>query len=425
MTLGRAWRLAGCAPIAIAALVVTAGCDESLFGRRVDPAAGVDGGVPERCGSNCVADAARDFTAAGAGWRFVNDQRNHRWLAMAAQGAARIGEGANRAELCADNPDAAACVGHADALLITSGGAGSLSDPAVEYDVATNRVLELAVRVAVPPSSGEHRVRIYRNSREDALFTAIAGPGATVAQTVRLDGIAHDRLLVALEPTGPSGGAVALSYFVIGPQMGFPAGCALAATMTDDRLQPKGVLDACGPPLSYLNDVNGAVLQTTGAPYAELGNAVYFEHPLHLDGAQTLPAGARTVQLWVRDDAPAAPAAWVFSDVDEATASGLGIRFTQTGALRIEAAVVSSAAPVTYASVGLAVTSGVWHFVRVVHAGGQVALCVDGLSSTTGALAGPTAPRRPPEFGRNGASPDDFNGVLADLRVFIGELPCP
>src|SRR5690606_31269169 len=96
------------------------------------------------------------------------------------------------------------------ALLVDSSGASP--DPAIEYESPDARVIQLALRAHV--TGGPHRVRLYRNSREDVLFTAAAAPGAAVAHTITLDALPGDRFLVAIEPGDPAGGTAAVHLFV-------------------------------------------------------------------------------------------------------------------------------------------------------------------------------------------------------------------
>lgn len=423
---GRA-RWCGAALVVLAAALASTGCDESLFGTRSHGGDPVDdGGVPVGCGASCIADAARDFdAAANGGWQYLGDRRDRTWSTMTAAAGAMVGDASNRVARCADNASAPACAGQQGALLVTTSGAASASDPAVSYVAAKAGVVRLAVRASVPPDGVAHRVRLYRNSREDALITAITAPGATVADAITVDALAGDRFLVALEPTGAAGGSAALAYFVIDPHQTFPAACALALSFADETLVGMTVDDLCGRGFTFLQGATPAApLQVTG-PYPELASGLYFEDPYYLAGTAALPGGDRTVQLWVLDDAPTAPLAWVFSDVDEASGAGLGIRFAYTDRLRVEAAVVSSTSPVQYASQGVEIPPTGWHFVRVVHAGGTVTLCVDGARSVRGALPGPNASTSAPRFGRNTIAFDDFRGSIDDVRVIAGALPCP
>src|SRR5262249_12095568 len=140
----------------------------------------------------------------------------------------------------------------------------------------------------------------------------------------------------------------------------------------------------------------------------------------------------RTIQFWVKDTAPTENLTWLFSDVDETSAHGLAIRFTNmsgaSSGLQIEAAVVSTTTPVAYASQGIAIPDPAllpWHFVRVVHASGTVTLCLDGTQVKSAPLSGPTPSNRPPVFGQSSSDfTTDLSANLDDVRVFSGTLPC-
>jgi len=428
---------------ALVVLLAVSGCSESLFGAHGNLDGGIgsgsDGGdaapVPDTCAAPCLADATANFDGTVDGtndrWSYVDDNRNRTWAPMTPVAGAMIGAVNNRIERCTDKPSAAACTGLPDALLVTSSGASSKADPAVVYTSPDARVIQLVLHANIPSGSVAHRVRLYRNSREDVLFTAIAAPGATAANTITVDALAGDRFLVALEPTGSLGGTAALTFFIIDANKTFPSTCQLALTFADPTVGTATVANLCGAGFTYILDTQptAPVLSPMG-PYNEEGNGLYFEHPYYLVGSQALAGGDRTVQFWVQNLAPTGQTSWVFSDIDETTARGLGIRFTNpsgsNSSFNLEAAVVTATAPVAYASQGIAISSAIaWHFVRVVHAGGMVTICLDGTQMKSAPLPTPTAPGRTPALARNNLTAvDDFNGNVDDVRIFSGTLPC-
>jgi hypothetical protein len=426
---GRALSLNG----ALVMLLAVSGCSESLFGVHGHPGDGTGGGdddasVPDTCPASCIADAAANFDGTVNGtngrWRYLGDTRNHMWTPMVPAATAMVGDANNRIERCADNASAAACQGLSNGLLITSSGTSSTSDPALEYTAPDARVIQLALAVNVPQGSGEHRVRLYRNSREDVLFTATASPGATVAHTVTVDALRDDRFLVALEPTGTKGGTSALRLFVIDTHTTFPSTCQLALTFSDASTTSATVDNLCGANFTYLNNTTPSPPLLVTGPFAYHGMGVYFEDPYYLAGSQPLGGGDRTVQFWVQEGT-VATRAWVFSDIDETTGHGLGVAFTNMSGSKLEAAVVTSTSPLTYTSQPIDIpTPQAWHFVRVAHAGGAITLCLDGARVASGPLPGPTAPTRAPTLGRSTSSTDDLNGQVDDVRVFSGALPC-
>ena len=429
---------------ALVVLLTVSGCSESLFGVHSDrdsgPRDGGDGGddasVPDKCPASCIADAAATFDGSVGGtngrWRYLGDKRNRTWTPMLPVAGAMVGDANNRIERCADKPSSAACTGLPGALLVTSSGTSSTSDPALEYTAPDARVIQLALHVYVPGDSVEHRVRLYRNSREDVLFTASASPGgATVAHTITVDAIPGDRFLVALEPSGGQGGTAALHLFVIDANKTFPSTCQMAVTFSDPTIVGPTIDDLCGGGLTSLNNamMPDAPLLITG-PYANQGMGGYLDPGYSLYGSQPLDKGDTTVQFWVLNETPLVSKAWVFSDTDEVNARGLGIQFKNTSGnlsgLKLEASVVSSTTPVTYTGQSIAFANPQnWRFVRVVHTGGMVTFCLDGTRVMSFPLPGPTAPGRVPYFGKNGpADIDYFSGGLDDVRVFSDALPC-
>jgi hypothetical protein len=423
-------------------LLAVSGCSESLFGARVDrgngpPDGGDDTSIPDTCPASCIADAAASYngTVGGADgrWRYLGDQRDHTWAPMIPMARVMVGEANNRIEPCADKP-AAACTGLPGALLVTSSGTSSMSDPAIEYTAPDARVIQLALHVYVPGDSVEHRVRLYRNSREDVLFTTSAAPGATVAHAITVDALPGDRFLVALEPSGGQGGTAALHLFVIDAHLTFPSTCQLAVTFSDPTIVGSTIDDLCGGKLTSIDyTTQPAPPQLANGPFAYQGMSVsvHLEPGFYLYGSQPLEKAATTVQFWVQNEAPTDTKAWVFSDLNKVNAGGLGIQFTNTprtlSGLRLEAAVVSTTSPVMYTSQSIGVANPQdWHFVRVVHTGGMVTFCLDGARVMSFPLAGPTAPGSIATLGRNGITDtvDQFSGSLDDVRVFSDALPC-
>jgi len=265
------------------------------------------------------------------------------------------------------------------------------------------------------------------------LFTASASPGgATVAHTITVDAIPGDRFLVALEPVGGQGGTAALQLFVIDANKTFPSTCQMAVTFADPTIIGSTIDDLCGGGLTSINNAMqpDAPLLVMG-PFSFQGMGVYLEPGFYLYGSQPLARGDTTVQFWVQNYAPSATKAWVFSNIDEVNARGLGIQFKNTSGtpsgLQLEASVVSTTSPVAYTGQSIAFDNPQnWRFVRVVHTGDMVTFCLDGTRVMSFPLPGPAASARVPTFGRNGVADgaDQFSGALDDVRVFSDALPC-
>jgi len=423
----------------IAVLLAVSGCSESLFGTH-GVGHGGGGGVPDTCSGSCLADAAANFDGTPDGgndrWGYLDDDRDRTWAAMNPAGMAMVGTANNRIERCADQPSAAACAGLPDALLVTSSGTSSKADPALLYTAAKAQVIQLVLHVNVPQSSATQRVRLYRNSREDVLFTATAAPGDAVAHAITVDALEGDRFLLALEPTGAQGGTAALQLFVIDANQTFPATCQLALTFDDTTIVGSTVGNLCGAAnagFTYLSGTMPSTPPLIAGPFSYQGNALYFEPSLSLVGSKPLGGdGERTIQFWVKNAAPTEQVAWLFSDIDETSAHGLAIRFTNmsgaSSGLQLEAAVVSATNPVAYAGQGIAIPNPdllPWHFVRAVHASGTVTLCLDGTQIKSAPLSGPTPSNHPPVFGQNSSDlTTNLSANLDDVRIFSGALPC-
>jgi hypothetical protein len=417
--------------------VFAAGCGQSLFdahgggrdGGGGDDDGGGDGDVPDTCAAPCIADAAADFDGSPGGkgnhWRYLDDNRNRTWTPMtAAAGSAQVGVDArNSFRRCADDPLSAACKALPGALFVTTGGRGSRAEPAIEFAAAEARTIRIAFRAHAP--AGDHKIRLYRNSREDVLFTMPAAAGVTVEHQVTVDAVPGDRFLVAISADTDPGGAVALHVFVNGASATFPATCGLAVPFSVPGTMGNTVDDLCrGELRSFVNDMPGELPHLAG-PYTELGDAAYFENSYYEATAPLSSSTAMTVQLWLQIESSPAPDGWVFSNIDGDTGGGLALRFAGSTS-KLVVSVVQSTNPTTYASQSVPIAAATsWHFVRVVHASDAVSICVDGVKVGSGPLTGPRTSGKPVNLGRNvGDSSTYFIGETDDVRVFFEALPC-
>jgi hypothetical protein len=413
----------------------SAGCGESLFDAHGARDGGMDGGdgdgsidVPDTCQSPCVADAGRDF--GNGTWRYLEDQRNRMWAEMTPSGNVVSGtlDAANQIRKCGSGATSDACKALPGALLLSAAGQASVADPAIEFTATEAKELQLVVR-AHADGAGQ-RIRLYRNAREDLLITTAAVPaGATVERKVVVDALPGDRFLVALAPSG-GGGAAAVHFFVTDTRANGLTTCRLAVPFPGPV--PAGstsVDDLCGDVMEALDDNTPSMPFPRTDPFG--GNtAGYFEPGMHYRATTALSRGATmTYQLWVQHDAnvPAVPYTWLFTDADEDLGGGIGIRVRYMPTPRIEASVVATTAPLAYADQFApfpALTD--YHFVRVIHGGDKVTICIDGTKVVTDQpLTGPTSSAIPPRLGRNANDPSTyFFGGIDDVRVFAGALPC-
>lgn len=423
------------------ALALLAGCKQSLFDSHGDDTAngdatnGGDGTVPTTCPATCLGDAAADFGTTKFG--YFEDTRNRMWTPMTQQGTGMyVGADPKNAVAKCPKSGASACDALPGALLVSSSGATAAADPAIAFKTSTKQVVQLSVRIHVPSGASVQQVRLYRNSREDVLYTGVAMPGVTFEQAVTVDALPDDRYFVALAPTGPGAADVGVHFFVSDTGMQFPASCQSALTFT--AAAGNTVENACGSSYTSRDYNNGTPLDvapTLGSgPFPEIGMAADIVLGHYYAGNDILvKADDTTTQLWVRHDAfDPSYAAWAWSDLDLNAGGGLEIAiFDSSGVPMMEIATCTdpNSNPLGIAFVDAPWPNDhAWHFVRVVHTMGQARLCIDGkrmasLAAAQGTLKSTYAPR----IGRNvvwtpaGAF---FDGGIDDVRVFSGALPC-
>src|SRR5262249_32798137 len=157
--------------------------------------------------------------------RYLDDHRDRTWAAMTPSSTKMTGaDAANHITTCAANPAAAACAMLPDALLVSSSGATTAADPAIEFTAPTQQVIQLSVK-AFMASGTDQAIGLYRNGRPDSLFTGVATAGTLVEQTITVDALAKDRFLVAMAPTGAGASDVAIQFIASSAGMLFPQAC--------------------------------------------------------------------------------------------------------------------------------------------------------------------------------------------------------
>jgi len=419
-------------------LAVLAGCSQSLFDANGPGAGGGgDGSVtPATCPAPCVADAAADFDGspggAGGRWRYLDDHRDRTWKAMAASATAMTGEDpANHISTCAKNPSSEACRALPGALLVSSSGATSMADPAIELTSATSQVIQLSVR-ARSASGDPQQIRIYRNSREDELYTGTAMAGTTLEQALTLDAIAGDRFLVAVAPIAGGATDVALHVFVNTTGASFPSTCQVALPFS--AAAGNTVDNLCGADYTHTVFSGGDTPPTlTAGPYPELGKGTDLISDNYFASTGSLNrSGDTTVQFWVKlRSFVDVYDAWLFSDLnlDDGAKGGLGIAILNRTPRQLDVETCTNGTTLTFANAQTPYPPDEsWQFVRVVHTGGNVQICLNGKRQTSfAAPAGSLQSTYPPYLGKNvrwTPSGAFFDGVLDDVRVISGALPC-
>lgn len=414
-------------------LIALVGCSKSLF----DDSHGGDGGGGDAgaaCPAPCIANAAGDFdgTPAPAHWRFLDDHRDRTWAPMSASGGALVGaDPANTISTCAAHAGTSSCAALPGALLVSTSGATSAADPAIEFTAPMTQVIQLGVHARFD-AGGDQTIRLYRNSREDVLVTGLAVPGTTLDQTIAVDAIAGDRFLVAVAPTAAGASDVAVQVFVTDSGKVFPSNCQLAAAF--DAVDSGGIKNLCGPTGFVDNDFNAGTMiaPALGAgPFAEQHMAADIVPNTFYTGGDILDkANDVTIQMWVRlDTVDPVNAGWAFSDYDLDNAGGVGVVFYDQSGVQLEVSTCTSPNPLSFLGEHVPYAAdGMWHFIRVVHTNGNVTTCVDGKKVMTFPLAaGKLMSTFKPYMGKNvvwtpaGAF---FDGGLDDVRVFSTALAC-
>lgn len=422
--------------------IVLAGCSESLFGahhggRPADAAPDGDT-VSGACTAPCVADAGAEFDGTAGGmrghWRYLDDNRSPQktWVAMTVGNGEMIGTGSNRITSCAMHPAAAACAMLPGALLVSSTGATSGSDPAIEFKAPTGQVLQLSLHAFLPAGDAQE-IRLYRNSREDVLFTGTALAGTPLADEVTVDALPGDRFLVAVAPTGNGATDVGLQLFITAANKAFPSTCQLALRF--DEI-PTGnsvtdVLCAQTPFTHVASTGTSTPLMLGPAPFTELGSSGIVPGTTYLHdfaGMKSVDYSRDvTVQLWVKlASFVNAGRAWVFSDLG---AAGAGLQLAiLPGTPDMVVATTRTTTSALVQATGPAPPPGAWHFLRVVRTAANLRVCVDGALAanldTTPVMA---AAQHMPDLGKDLPQPSDqasLDGNLDDVRVITDALPC-
>ena len=425
-----------------AALAATAACSQSLFDNRGPgngPGPGGDGGidgmVPALCAEPCLADAGRDFDGTSHGattrWRYLDDHRDRTWAMMTPSGTPAVMTGADPNNLITSctGSAAAACSRLPDAVLVSSAGAAADADPAIEFTIPDPTVLQISLRVFVP-GDADQDIRLYRNSREDVLFTGTAHVGELLEQSVVVDALAGDRFLVAVAPTANGAGNVAVQVFASATGAVFPLHCQLALGF--DGAAGNSLADLCKHAgFDYFKDdaMPGAITLSPG-PYAELGKGLDVAPAGFLRGNQVLDqTHDMTLQFWsFQRNQDTVDTAWPFSDLDLNFGGGLGIAFAPGAPPILDATTSLDPVKNTYIDATTAFqTQATWQFVRIIHTGDALRVCLNGRQVTNSNVpAGHLKTTEPPYLGRNVVWTVDafFDGVLDDVRMLDVARPC-
>jgi hypothetical protein len=415
-------------------LLACAACTQSLF----DAYGPGPGNAPATCNAPCIADAAVDFDGSAAGknhmWRYLDDHRDRTWTAMATSRTKMTGaDPANHITTCAASSGAAACAMLSDALLVSSSGATSAADPAIEFTAPTQQVLQLSLK-AFMASGTDQTIRLYRNGRPDALFTGVATAGKLIEQTITVDALAKDRFLVAMAPMAAGASDVAIQLVASSAGMLFPQACLLAVEFAGAT--GNTVSDQCqNISFTHLDaSFNPTAVVLGDDPFGQTSASADLALGTDYETTQVLAQNTElTFQLWARQrSAPMDTDVWLASDIDltDDAPGGLGVGVSRFGMLDAQTPTVSNQTTIEVADALLRWPGvGDWHFVRVVQTANNLYLCLDGKQMNN--VAVPNGHLKTVEslfLGRDKfgipAGESFFDGLLSDVRMFKGALPC-
>jgi hypothetical protein len=336
---------------------------------------------------------------------------------------------ANHIASCRDNAALPACQALPGGLVMSSAGATAAADPAIEFHLDAPHVIQLTLRAFVPGDTGQG-VELYRNSREDVLFKGTAPAGQMLAQTIALDALAGDRFVFALTPQARGADGVAVQLFATETGAVFPSTCQLAlgfATVNDMAIQ-----DLCKGATFTASGPQGPVALAFGpGPFAEHGTALDLQPGDYLRGMGTLDQGRDlTVQFWMlQRNQDTFDIAYPFSDLDLGAGGGLGIGIVPGAPPVLDVRSARDPHMNTYFDTTTAFSvQGLWQFVRVVHSGDTLSICINGQRIVTNTVpADQLRTAFSPYLGRNVIWPPGdafYDGMLDDVRVLSSALPC-
>ncbi|HEX3481233.1 MAG TPA: LamG-like jellyroll fold domain-containing protein [Kofleriaceae bacterium] len=442
--------------VALLAALSAAACNHSLFDNRPGGTpgsggdAGSDGPVPASCPDGCLGDAAANFDGSDTGtthvWRYLEDQ-GRSWKAMTLSNSVMVGliDSANQITTCTIRNEAPACVGLPDALLMSSG--ASSVDPAIEFTAPMTmpQVLQLSLHAYLASGTGQ-TIRIYRNSRDDLLFTSPLAAKTPVEQAIVVDALPGDRFLVAISGT-EAASQVALQFYVNATGQRFPTSCQLALSFTGVTTTTTTVQDPCSqytftsfaftaPPPAESFAPTPTVPGTGPYPEQMPGISVGEGRFLQRDGPAPLNAldwsHDLTVQLWAQPTmlGQLGTDSFLFSDFDIDTCGGIELSVRAAGGMNPRITLHGCADPVKMTDTTITPAfplDSAWHFIRVVRNAAEFDLCIDGLYvANLPVQPGAIASNNPPALGKPVAFDEgaEYIGGFDDVRVFTGALPC-
>ncbi len=331
------------------------------------------------------------------------------------------------------------------ALLMSSG--TSPIDPAIEFTTPRSmppQVIQLSLH-AYLASGADQTIRIYRNSRQDLLFTSPLTATHRVDHAVVVDALPGDRFLVAISGT-EAASEVGLQFHVNATGQPFPSSCQLALSFTGvDTTTTTTVQDPCSKytSTSFVFTAQSPMptampvpfMQDPG-PYPEQKPGIFVGQGMFLRRDGPSPMNALdwshdiTVQLWTKPTMLGSIDSFLFADFDVDSCGGVALSVRATGGIDPRLTLHGCTDPVTKSEADVTpafpMDSG-WHFVRVVRTAAGFDLCIDGAHvANLPVQPGAVLSTNPPVLGKpvvddEGAS---YVGGFDDVRAFAGALPC-
>lgn len=458
--------------VSAAVVVAASGCKESLFDSTIgggeDDASvspgidgapgGIDGGPggPDAsqsgpaCPEACRGDAVRDYDGTQGGtngrWKYRDDPRDRTWSDLTAGTyngmTALVGGGTPAAAIvdCRAYPGEAECAGDPTALLIVATASGGARDPALEFTVPATGAYQVTGDLTPAADGDMHRLKIYRNTREDLLaVAAVPGDTTTVPFSVDVEAVEGDRLLLVVEPaTGSTARAFRLHMFVSEQIDAFPRACGVTVRFEDTDMA--SITDDCNQPYTArVGDGGSGYMDLTAPTYVasvipELGQGVRLALDQYLlpGSAPMNYSGDFTIQMWAQLSDYSWTYATMYADWNSDVPGGVYVDYDYddtADTVTISAYVLR---PPSGDSTGISFTwpsDEQWHHLRLVRntTTGTWRACVDGQQAASTGLSGALelSSDTAPFLGRNVTyNPPYFAGAIDDVRVFSRAYPC-
>lgn len=441
---------------AVAVLVATPACKQSLFDEHVDPSdaggGGGDGDPPATCPEPCVGDAVGHYNGSQGGttgaWRYHEGERSETGLTHGDMTAGMwhtmpgfVGLDQSTAILPCndDNQDAMECAGLLDTILLSPSETGGTNGtyPALSWRASASGAFRISGDFAAPETYEEgiqERLVIYRNGRNDTLYTRTFTTSHTLdGFDFAIEAYAGDDIRLAILANTMQSIPIGVDFYVT--DLAMPGECQLLMTFDGQT----DLTDHCqSAAYTNSNDPANGEPPTTAAsapPGMPRFSRTFVEGSFLQPGGPALDySGDWTIQFWVNMASMPWTTEAIYADWNCAAKGGVNFARNDTN---MYFSMFHYDAANDYCTTGdsdFAIvpvpSSDVWHFVRVTRstADEMVYVCIDGARRGQIPVPGDAtmSSDTAPWLGRNvDYNPAYFRGSLADVRVFTRTLPCP